>query len=305
MPSGSGPTTWSRSRKVPRLISEHRAAASGGIPGKNLSACRALRNPREGEALRVYGKLFLSEFLGTALLVGAGVSIVIVDFGAGSPVAALLPDAGVRRLITGFLFGTIGGSIAVSPVGKASGAHINPVVTLAFWIKRKMTGYHAAGYVLAQLSGGLAGALPLVAWGRLGMSVDFGATFPGLGFSAWQAALGELITTFCLIAGIFIFVGHRRLRPYTPLLFPFLYAAMVYIEAPLSGTSTNPARTLGPAAVSGDWRGWWAYWVGPLAGTLLALGVQRFSFLKRLEIEVAKLYHFEHDPHGVFRAGTS
>jgi len=257
-------------------------------------------NPTESSAVRVYGKLFLSEFIGTALLVAAGLSIVILDFGTGSPVAALLPDAGVRRLITGFLFGAIGGSIAVSPVGKVSGAHINPVVTLAFWIKRKMTRGHAAGYFLAQLGGGLLGALPLLAWGRMGTSVDFGATFPGSGYTAWQAALGEIVTTFCLIAGIFLFIGHRRLRPYTPLLFPFLYALMVYIEAPLSGTSTNPARTLGPSVISGDWHGWWVYWIGPLLGTLLALGVHRFPPMKRFEIETAKLYHFEHDPHGVF-----
>ncbi|HUZ47012.1 MAG TPA: aquaporin [Terriglobia bacterium] len=257
-------------------------------------------NSSESSVVKVYGKLFLSEFIGTALLIAAGLSIVIVDFGVGSPVATLVPDAGVRRLITGFLFGAIGGGIAVSPVGKVSGAHINPVVTLAFWIKRKMTGGRALGYFLAQLGGGLLGALPLLMWGEMGKSVEFGATFPGLGYSAWLACFGEIITTFCLIVGIFIFIGHRRLRPYTPMLFPFLYAAMVYLEAPVSGTSTNPARSFGPSVISGDWHGWWVYWIGPLLGTFLALGVHQFSPLKRFEIHVAKLYHFEHDPHGVF-----
>lgn len=231
---------------------------------------------------------------------GLGVSIVILDFGTGSPVASLLPDPGLRRLMTGFLFGAIGGSIAISPVGKVSGAHINPVVTLAFWLERKITRGHAAGYFLAQLCGGLLGALPLLAWGSMGLSVNFGATYPGSGYNVWQAVVGEVITTFCLIVGIFLFIGHRRLRPYTPLLFPFLYAVMVYIEAPVSGTSTNPARSLGPSVVSGEWHGWWVYWIGPLLGTLLALEVHRFSPLKLFEIEVAKLYHFEHDPHGVF-----
>lgn len=257
-------------------------------------------NPRKSKSVRIYGKLFLSEFIGTALLVGVGVSIVILDFGAGTPVATLLPDPGARRLITGFLFGAIGGSIAVSPVGKVSGAHINPVVTLAFWIKRKITRGHAAGYFIAQLTGGMLGALLLLAWGPLGKSIEFGATFPGSGYAAWQAMLGEAVTTFCLIAGIILFVGHRRLRAYTPMLFPFLYAVMVYIEAPLSGTSTNPARSLGPSVVSGDWHGWWVYWIGPLLGALLALAVHQFSPMKRFEVEVAKLYHFEHDPHGVF-----
>ncbi|MEJ2008790.1 MAG: aquaporin [Acidobacteriota bacterium] len=245
--------------------------------------------------------LFLSEFLGTALLVGVGVSIVILDFGTGSPVAALLPDPGIRRLITGFLFGSTGAAIAISPVGKTSGAHINPVVTLAFWIKGKMTPFHAMGYILAQLAGGVVGALPLLAWGHMGASIHFGGTFPGSGYTLLQATLGEVITTVGLIAGLFLFLGHSRLRAYTPMLFPFLYAVMVYLEAPVSGTSTNPARSVGPSLVAGDWRGWWVYWVGPLVGTFVALAIGQLSWLRRFEVEVAKIYHFEHDPHGVFR----
>lgn len=261
-------------------------------------------HPSKRSFVRVYGKLFLSEFIGTALLIAAGVSAVIFDFGVGSPVATALPDAGVRRAITGFLFGAIGGTIAVSPVGKVSGAHINPVVTLAFWIKKKISGGHAVAYLLAQLGGGIVGALPLLAWGLMGRSIEFGSTFPGAGYTAGQAAAGEIVTTFCLITGIFIFLGRRHLRSYTPMLFPFLYAVMVYLEAPISGTSTNPARSLGPSVVSCEWHGWWVYWVGPLAGTLLALGFHRITPLRWFEAEVAKLYHFEHDPDGVFGLGN-
>ncbi len=255
--------------------------------------------------MKALGTLFLSEFIGTALLVAAGLSIVILDFGAGSPVLRLLPDPGLRRLVTGFLFGAIGATIAISPVGKVSGAHINPVVTLAFWMKRKMSVPHAAGYVVAQLAGAIAGAWPLIFWGHMGSSIEFGATFPGAGYTAFQAALGEVITTFGLIVGLFFFLGHNRLRAYTPMLFPFLYAAMVYLEAPVSGTSTNPARSVGPSVIAGDWRGWWIYWVGPLAGTLLGLAAGRFTLLRRFEVEVAKIYHFEHDPHGIFHRHSS
>jgi aquaporin Z len=117
----------------------------------------------------------------------------------------------------------------------------------------------------------------------------------------WWATLGELGTTFMLIIGLFIFLGHQRLRQFTPLLFPFLYAIMVYLEAPVSGTSTNPARSLGPALISGNWTGWWVYWVGPLTGTIIALLVLNHRWLIKFKVEVAKLYHFEHDPHGIFR----
>lgn len=249
--------------------------------------------------------LFLSELIGTALLVGVGLSFVILDFGQGSPVVALIPSAGARRAITGFLFGSTGATIALSAVGKESGAHINPVVTLAFWLVGKMQGRIASGYVLAQLIGGVLGALPLIAWGQMGASVHYGASLPGNNVPDWLAVFGEAATTFALIVGLFIFVPNKKLRPFTPVLFPFLYAMMVFFEAPISGTSTNPARSLGPQVISGDWRGWWVYWIGPILGTLLGVLVYKVSWLKKLEVEVAKLYHFEHDPHGVFGRQTS
>ena len=72
--------------------------------------------------------LFGAELIGTALLVAVGLSFVILGFGPSSPVVQLIPSAGWRRLITGFLFGTTGALIALSPLGKESGANINPVV---------------------------------------------------------------------------------------------------------------------------------------------------------------------------------
>ena len=245
--------------------------------------------------------LYFSELLGTALLIAVGLSIVIADFGHGSPVIQYLPDAGVRRLLTGFLFGTTGALIAISPIGKISGAHINPVVSLSFWLEGKMAGPHAAGYVVAQLVGGAAGALPLLAWGAMGTSVHFGATLPGKAFGPLDALLGEVVTTFMLVLLLFIVLGHKSLRRFTPLLFPFLYAVMVFLEAPVSGTSTNPARSLGPALVSGDWRSWWVYVAGPVSGALIAVAIRRHLLLKQFEIEVSKIYHFDHDPLGLFK----
>ena len=85
-------------------------------------------------------------------------------------------------------------------------------------------------------------------------------------------------------------------------MFPFLYAVMVYAEAAISGTSTNPARSLGPAIISGAWQGWWIYWVGPVIGTLAA--ILACSFLAK-RIEVAKLYHFESDRRRLFHTRRS
>lgn len=245
--------------------------------------------------------LFGAELAGTALLVAVGLSVVIIDFGRGSFVVRYLPDPGLRRLLTGFLFGSTGALIALSPLGRESGAHINPVVTLAFLLMGKLRIRHALIYLAAQLIGAAAGSVPLLLWGPLGRSVSFGATIPGPGYGAGWALLGETVTTFALIAGLFFFLGHRRLRAFTPALFPVLYAVMVFLEAPVSGTSTNPARSFGPALISGNWRDWWVYWVGPLLGALLGVALYRWSWLQRFEIEVAKLYHFEHDRYSVFR----
>lgn len=246
---------------------------------------------------RVYG----AELIGTGLLVAVGLSIVILAFGQGSPVVEFIPDAGWRRLITGFLFGSTGALIALSSLGKESGAHINPVVTLAFWLMGRLQARHVMGYVLAQMIGSVIGALPLLAWGAMGRSIAFGATLPGAVYGTGWAMLGEMTTTFALIVGLFFFLRHQRLRSYTPMLFPFLYACMVFAEANISGTSTNPARSFGPAVISGKWNAWWVYYMGPLLGMLLAVAAFRTAGRYGSTLPVAKIHHFDHDRYGVFR----
>jgi aquaporin Z len=242
--------------------------------------------------------LFLSELAGTALLVMVGLSVVILMFGAGSPIAPFVPNEAVRRFITGFLFGTTGALIALSPIGRESGAHINPVVTLGFCLMGRLDATTAAGYVVAQLTGAILGSLPLIAWGAMGRSVAFGATVPGEGYAIRTVLMGEAITTFTMITLLVVFLAFRGLRRYTPAIFPPLYAVMVCLESPISGTSTNPARSIGPAIVSGEWQGWWIYWAGPLLGLLGAILVCN-ALAGR--IEVAKLYHFESDRLGLLR----
>jgi aquaporin Z len=95
--------------------------------------------------------LLSAELVGTALLVLAGLLLVIVMFGNGSPVARLIPSVWLRRSLSGFLFGCVGATIALSPVGKLSGAHVNPIVTMGFWLMGKLKAETAVGYVLAQL----------------------------------------------------------------------------------------------------------------------------------------------------------
>ena len=242
-------------------------------------------------------QLFFSEVIGTGLLLLSGLSLVIAVNGAGSPVPQWVPNGVVRQSLTGFVFGSFGALISVSAVGKVSGAHINPAVTCGFLLAGKLEPRAALGYVIAQLTGAALGCLPLLLWGAMGRSVDFGATLPGAGYPTSIVVMGEAITTFCLVGALCVFLGIRGLRRFTPLMIPFLYAIMVPLEASISGTSTNPARSFGPALVSGRWEDWWIYWVGPMTGMLVAIFV--FSFFGN-RIEVAKLYHFDNDGTGMF-----
>ena len=245
--------------------------------------------------LKYRSKFFISEFLGTALLLLGGLSLVIFMFGSGSPMAKFIPEVKLRQVITGFLFGSIGASIALSPIGKLSGAHINPAVTMVFWLFKKIEGRLAITYILAQMTGAIAGCLPLLLWGSLGRSIDFGVTIPGAGYSLQTVLLGEVITTFSMVSLLVIFIGFRKIRQFTPYMFPFLYSIMVPLEAVISGTSTNPARSLGPAVISGQWEGWWIYLAGPMAGALLA---SLACSLLAKRITIAKLYHFDSESEG-------
>lgn len=246
--------------------------------------------------------LGLSELVGTALLLAVGGSFVVVDFASTGPIVHLISNDGARRAITGFLFGTTGGLIALSPVGKISGAHINPVVTLAFWIQKKLSAGLVLVYMGGQFAGAVIGSAALLVWGPWARSTHESATVPGPA-GAGVAVGGEFIATMCLITGLFVCLGNSRLRRYTPALFPLLYAVLVWWEAPLSGSSTNPARTFGPDLVAHVWAGWWVYLVGPVLGTIVALFLlnRLVPWLVR-EIEVAKLYHFGHDPYSVFHS---
>ena len=140
---------------------------------------------------RVRWRLFFSELIGTALLVLGGLSVVIFMFGDGSPMGPLVPNVPLRNTLTAFLFGTVGSAVALSWVGKQSGAHINPAVTMGFWMMRKLDMRAAVGYIIAQLLGACIGALPLLAWGPMGASVSYGATIPGEGYSTVVVQIGR------------------------------------------------------------------------------------------------------------------
>src|SRR4030095_11953661 len=127
-------------------------------------------------------KLFISEAIGTALLLFGGLNIVIFNWGEGSVIAKMIPSALARTILTGFMFGCVGCLVALSPVGKISGAHINPAVSIAFWLRGKMQTKTMIGYMVGQRRGAAVGCWPLLfIWGDQGRSIQYGITLPGSG----------------------------------------------------------------------------------------------------------------------------
>ena len=221
--------------------------------------------------MKLHWATYACELLGTCTLVFVGLSAATFDFGQGLPMERWVPSVSARLLITGLLFSGTGALTAISPIGKRSGAHINPCVTLAFWIRRTMHGVDALMYMAAQFIGGILGALLLAAvWGEYAYSVTYGATSVGPHFTVPVAFLAEFALTFVLVGMILLFVSSKRLMRKTPLMVWLLVGAMVWQEAPVSGTSLNPARSFGPAWMAGLWTDQWLYFVAPLLGAATA-----------------------------------
>jgi len=215
------------------------------------------------------------------VLVFGGLSAVCLDFGAGSPVAAVVPSVSWRLLLTGALFAGTGSLVAISPPGRLSGAHLNPAVTLAFWLTGHVHKHDLLGYVASQCAGALAGAgLLRLAWGSTAVQLHDGATVPASGLSPVGAAGIEALMTALLVLTIFVFVSSRPTLHWTPLATWFVVTLLVWRGAPYTGTSLNPARSLGPAVISHYFRDYWVYVAGPLSGAIVAALLVRAAALQ-------------------------
>ena len=156
-------------------------------------------------------------------------------------------------------------------MGAVSGAHLNPVVSVAFALRHDFPGRRVLGYVLAQFVGAALACLFLLA--VFGNVEHLGATLPGPGYHDWQALLMEVALTAGLVSVILGTASAAQNVGTIGALGVGGYVALAGLwAAPVSGASMNPARSFGPALVSGDWSSFWVYVVGPAAGALLAVG---------------------------------
>jgi aquaporin Z len=205
------------------------------------------------------GRVWTAELVGTALFV----------LGALSAVVAVRDTGPARLALTGALVATVVSAIALSPVGRISGAHLNPALTLAYRILGRVSGRDLVGYVLAQLAGALVGGVAFRAlWGAGARAVGGGVTHPGV--PAASALALEAAMTALLVAVIVACVSSMRLERFTPLAIWPVIAVLIWLLSPDTGTSLNPARSAGPAVAFGDLRDLWLYVVAPTAGALAA-----------------------------------
>jgi aquaporin Z len=208
------------------------------------------------------GRRLFSELLGTffLVLVAVGGGMVSARFGGNAvPYTAkvVAPALMVAAII---LF-----------MGAVSGAHLNPAVSIAFALRGDFPWKRVPAYIVAQFVG--AALATLLLWALIGKQGSAGLTLPGHGISAGTALLWEMVLTTGLVSVILgTASGAQQLGPLAAVGVGSYIALAGLWGSPVSGASMNPARSLGPALVLGDWTAWWAYLIGPIAGGAIAVG---------------------------------
>ncbi|MCC8197006.1 MAG: aquaporin [Tannerellaceae bacterium] len=222
-------------------------------------------------------KKYLAECIGTMVLVLMGCSCAVMNGGATS-VAAVLT--------IGFAFGLSVVAMAYT-IGSISGCHINPAITLGVWLSGKIPGDVAVKYMLSQIIGGILGSLVLYIITR-GLDVSgTGANGYVEGYG-WVAFVAEMVFTFVFV---FVVLGATSATGYnasfTGLAIGLTLVLVHIVCIPITGTSVNPARSIGPALFEGGiaLSQLWLFIVAPLLGGALAAGVWKILGVKEMVVE--------------------
>lgn len=217
---------------------------------------------------------------------------VVAFYHPRSPIARAIGSPLQRRAAVALLMGLTAIALIYSPLGTRSGAHMNPGVTLTFWTLGKVPAVTAAFYVLSQFAGALGGVtIARIVMGDLlaHASVSYAATKPGR-FGTRGAWLGEFVIAFLTMSMVLWTSNQAPLAPYTGIFAGVMVAAFITIEAPISGMSMNPARTLGSAVPARAWHGLWVYFTAPPLAMLAAAAA--YTAVRGVrEVYCAKLHH--------------
>ncbi|MBL0927821.1 MAG: aquaporin [Phycisphaerales bacterium] len=227
----------------------------------------------------------------------AACSAVVLAEHPASALRRAVPSTLARRAVVAVLMGLTAMALIYSPWGQRSGAHMNPAVTLTFYLLGKVRGPDAAGYILAQFAGGMLGvalARRLLGERVMHESVRCAATRPGRHGLA-GALLGELAIAFLMMTMVLHSTSHPATAPFTGVFAGVLVALFITVEAPLSGMSMNPARTLASAVPTRAFRGLWIYFIAPPAAMAAAAALH--AGVRGAEsIPCCKLQHPDRQP---------
>ncbi len=244
------------------------------------------------EALKAHWPEYLMEAVELGVFMFAACAFTVLLFHPASPVTCDIQNVIVRRLLMGVAMGATAVALIFSPLGKRSGAHFNPAVTLTYLRLGKIAVWDAGLYILFQFAGGIIGVLvaaPLLGNPLAHAAVNYAVTVPGPSGPA-PAFLAELTITFILMSVVLIVSNTKRLSRWTGLFAGGLVATYIILESPISGMSMNPARTLGSAFGANLWTSLWIYFTAPPLGMLLAAEI--YQRVRGGEaVACAKLHH--------------
>jgi aquaporin Z len=223
-------------------------------------------------------KKLAAEFLGTAWLVLCGCGTAVI--------AAAVPGVGVGLLGVAAAFGLAVLTMAYA-VGRISGGHFNPAVTVGLAVARRIPASDVAPYVAAQVAGAVLGAavLAAIASGLPGFDIDrtglsangFGPHSPG-GYSALAGLATEVVLTFYFVLVILGCTEEDAPAGLAAIPIGLALTLIHLVSIPVTNTSVNPARSTGPALFMGGWAlaQLWMFWVAPLGGAVVAGALHRW-----------------------------
>ena len=206
----------------------------------------------------------VAELLGTYVLVLGGTAAIVSAVAGGAP---------SNILIVAFAFG-LALMAGLYAFGEVSGGHFNPAVSLAMVLDGRMDPLSMAGYWVAQIVGATLASLTLLVVTSTETVATTMTSF-GAGIEAWEAFLIEVVFTAIFLA-VILKATNSANSAKTAFLAIGLTLTMIHLVLiPFTGTSVNPARSLGPAIVAGVWTDQWVYWIAPLVGAALGWGIYK------------------------------
>jgi MIP family channel proteins len=214
------------------------------------------------------------EALGTFLLVFLGAGAIITS-------SYFFPLGSSQLLIVALAHGIALG-IAVTIAMGISGGHINPAVTIAMLVTRRIKAGEAAAYIVAQVIGALIGAVALLGFpAQAGALVGWGAPALGSGISVLQGIFIEALITFVLVIAVFGTCVDKRAPKIAGFGVGLALFTGILVAGPFTGAAANPARALGPEIATLNFTNWYVYWIGPVLGAVIAALLYEYFVLRK------------------------